>query len=75
VLTRLSCRQFRDNAVWLQLFTLDPDLADFLRSAHLAGRGGAWTLTTLHEKLMKSGARIVRRGRWIRLVRCVRSRV
>ena len=35
MLTRLSCRAFRDDAVRLQLFTLASDLADILRSLAL----------------------------------------
>ena len=39
--TRLSCHAFRDNAVRLQLFALAYNLANFLRSLALPGRGGA----------------------------------
>ena len=59
--TRLSCRAFRDNAVRLQLFALAYNLANFLRS--LVDQVAQWTLTTLREKLVKIGARIVRHGR------------
>ena len=59
----------------LQLFTLAYNLANFLRSLAFLDEAAHWSLTTLREKLMKIGAQIVRHGRWIRLVRCVRSRV
>jgi hypothetical protein len=59
--TRLSCRAFRDNAVRLQLFALAYNLANFLRSLVLPH----WSLTTLREKLVKIGARIVRHGRYV----------
>jgi Transposase DDE domain group 1 len=63
--TRLSCRAFRDNAVRLQLFALAYNLANFLRSLALPGDVARWSLTTLREKLIKIGARIVRHGRYL----------
>ena len=63
--TRLSCRAFRDNAVRLQLFALAYNLANFLRSLVLPDQVAQWSLTTLREKLVKIGARIVRHGRYV----------
>ena len=63
--TRLSCRSFRDNAVRLQLFALAYNLANFLRSLALPREVAQWSLTTLREKLVKIGARIVRHGRYL----------
>ena len=63
--TRLSCRAFRDNAVRLQLFTLAYNLANFLRSLALPREVAQWSLTSLREKLVKIGARIVRHGRYV----------
>src|SRR3954453_23672921 len=63
--TRLSCRAFRDNAVRLQLFALAYNLANFLRSLTLPREVAQWALTTLREKLVKIGARIVRHGRYL----------
>src|SRR3712207_1214739 len=63
--TRLSCRAFRDNAVRLQLFALAYDLANFLRSLALPREVAQWSLTTLRERLVKIGARIVRHGRYV----------
>jgi Transposase DDE domain group 1 len=63
--TRLSCRSFRDNAVRLQLFALAYNLANFLRSLALPSEVAHWSLTTLREKLVKIGARIVRHGRYV----------
>jgi hypothetical protein len=63
--TRLSCRAFRDNAVRLQLFALAYNLANFLRSLALPNEIAQWSLTTLREKLVKIGARIVRHGRYV----------
>ena len=63
--TRLSCRAFRHNAVRLQLFALAYNLAKFLRSLALPEAVAQWSLTTLREKLVKIGARIVRHGRYV----------
>ena len=63
--TRLSCHAFRDNAVRLQLFALAYNLANFLRSLALPQEVEHWSLTTLREKLVKIGARIVRHGRYL----------
>jgi hypothetical protein len=63
--TRLSCRAFRDNAVRLQLFALAYNLANFLRTLALPDAVAQWSLTTLRERLVKIGARIVRHGRYI----------
>ena len=63
--TRLSCRSFQDNAVRLQLFALAYNLANFLRSLALPDEVAHWSLTTLREKLVKIGARIVLHGRYV----------
>ena len=63
--TRLSCHSFRHNAVRLQLFALAYNLANFLRSLALPDPVAQWSLTTLREKLVKIGARIVRHGRYV----------
>ena len=63
--TRLSCRSFQDNAVRLQLFALDYNLANFLRSLALPSDVAHWSLSTFREKLIKIGARIVRHGRYV----------
>ena len=63
--TRLSCHSFRDNAVRLQLHALAYNLANFLRSLALPREVELWSLTTLREKLVKIGARIVRHGRYV----------
>ena len=63
--TRLSCRAFRNNAARLQLLALAYNLANFLRSLALPRKIESWSLTTLREKLVKIGARIVRHGRYV----------
>ena len=49
----------------LQLFALAYNLANFLRSLALPNEAAHWSLTTLREKLVKIGARIVRHGRYV----------
>jgi hypothetical protein len=63
--TRLSCHTFRANAVRLQLFALAYNLANFLRTLALPDEVAPWSLTTLREKLVRIGARIVRHGRYV----------
>jgi hypothetical protein len=62
--TRLSCRIFRDNAARLQLFALAYNLANFLRSLAPRDEVARLSLTTLRERLVKIGARIVRHDRY-----------
>jgi hypothetical protein len=54
---------FRHNAVRLQLFALAYNLANFLRSLVLPAEVAQWSLSTLRERVVKIGARIVRHGR------------
>jgi hypothetical protein len=58
--TRLSCHDFRDNAVWLQLFTLACNVGNFLHKLALPSRISQWTLTTLRGKMIKIGAKVIR---------------
>jgi len=62
--TKLSCHRFRDNAVRLQLFALAYNLGNFMRSLALPDEVSHWSLTTLREKLIKIGAKVVRHGRY-----------
>jgi hypothetical protein len=63
--TKLSCRRFRDNAARLQVFALAYNLANFLRRLVLPKPVRSWTLTTLREKLVKIGAKVVRHSRYV----------
>ncbi len=49
----------------LQLHALAYNLGDFLRTLALPEAVGHWSLTTLREKLIKIGAKVVRHGRHI----------
>jgi len=57
--TKLSCRWFKDNAARLQVFALAYNLANFLRQVVLPKSVRHWSLTTLREKLVKIGAKVV----------------
>jgi hypothetical protein len=61
----ICCRAFRDNAMRLQLFALAYNLANFLRSLVLPNEVAHWSLSTLRERLVKIGARIVRHERYV----------
>ena len=63
--TRLSCRKFRNNEVRLQLHALAYNLANFMRTLALPKEVEHWSLTTLQEKLVKIGAKVVRHGRYV----------
>lgn len=62
---RLSCMRFAANAVRLQLHALAYNLANFLRTLALPEAVKYWSLTTLRDRLVKIGAKIVRYGRSI----------
>jgi hypothetical protein len=51
--------------VRLQLPALAYNLANFMRTLALPEEVEHWSLTTLREKLVKIGARIVRNGRYV----------
>ena len=61
--TRLSCRLFAANAVRLQLHALAYNLGNFLRTLATPEPIQDWSLTSLKEKLIKIGAKIVSHGR------------
>jgi Transposase DDE domain group 1 len=60
---RLSCHQFKDNAVRLALFVLAYNLGNFLRRLVLPKEMARWSLTSLRERLVKIGARLTRHAR------------
>ena len=64
--TRLSCRRFRDNQARLPLFALAYNLANFLRELALPRPVQTWTLTTLREKLITIGAKVVHHPRAVK---------
>jgi hypothetical protein len=63
--TRLSCHDFVDNQVRLQLFALAYNLGNFLRRLALPRKVRHWSLTTLRDKLVKIGAKVVKHSRYV----------
>lgn len=63
--TRLPCRRFAADAVRLQLHALAYNLANFLRTLTLQEVVSHWSMTTLRDRLVEIGAKIVRHGRSI----------
>ena len=63
--TRLSCRTFAANAVRLQLHALAYNLGNFLRTLATPEPIKDWSLTSLREKLIKIGAKVISHGRYV----------
>jgi Transposase DDE domain group 1 len=63
--TRLSCRSFAANAVRLQLHALAYKLGNFLRALATPEPIKDWSLTSLKEKLIKIGAKVISHGRYV----------
>src|SRR5215468_2312864 len=63
--TRLSCRAFAANAVRLQLHALAYNLGNFMRTLATPEPIKDWSLTSLKERLIKIGAKIVSHGRYV----------
>jgi hypothetical protein len=62
--TRLSCRSMKANAVRLQLHALAYNMANFFRTLVLPDEVERWSLTTLREKVVKIGAKVVAHARY-----------
>jgi len=63
--TKLSCHDFVDNQVRLQLFALAYNLGNFLRRLVLPRPMKHWTMTTLRDKLIKIGAKVTAHSRYV----------
>jgi hypothetical protein len=63
-LTRLSCHRFRANEVrlWLSLFAYN--LGNLWRRLALPTPIGKWSLTSLQQRLVKTGGRLIQRARY-----------
>ena len=61
---RPAC-SFVANAVRLQLHALSYNLGNFMRTLAMPKVAKPWSLTSLREKLIKIGAKVVRRGRYV----------
>ena len=62
--TRLSCHRFRSNEVRLQLAVLAYNLGNLWRRLGLPSRIKSWSLTSLQQRLMKTGGRLVKHARY-----------
>ena len=62
--TRVSCSKFRNNEVRLQLHALAYNLANFLRTIATPEAIKSWSLTSLRERLIKTGTRLVKHARY-----------
>ncbi len=62
--TRLSCHRFRANQVRLQLAVLAYNLGNLWRRLGLPRRIKNWSLTSLQQRLMKTGGRLVKHARY-----------
>ena len=63
--TRLSCRTFAANAVRLQLHVLAYNPGNFMRTRAMPNTAQPCSLTSLREKLIKIGAKVVSHGRYV----------
>jgi hypothetical protein len=63
--TRLSCRTFAANAVRLQLHVLAYNMGNFMRTLAMPKTVERWSMTSLREKLIKIGAKVVSHGRYV----------
>ena len=62
--TRLSCHRFRRNEVRLWLSVIAYDLGNLWRRLALPRRIGNWSLTSLQQRLVKTGGRLVKHVRY-----------
>jgi hypothetical protein len=62
---QLSCTTFPANAVRLQLHALAYNLANFPRTLALPTVIADWSPTSLREKVVKIGAKVVAHGRYL----------
>src|SRR5450830_755501 len=63
-MTRLSCHRFRSNEVRLWLSVIAYNLGNLWRRLVLPQRIGTWSLTSLQQRLVKTGGRLVKHARY-----------
>jgi hypothetical protein len=68
-MTRLSCHRFRANEVRLWLSVIAYNLGNLWRRLALPAPIGKWALTSLQQRLVKSGGRLIQHARyyWLQL--------
>ncbi len=62
--TRLSCHRFRGNEVRLWLSVIAYNLGNLWRRLALPNRIRNWSLTSLQQRLVKTGGRLVKHARY-----------
>ena len=62
--TRLSCHRFRANEARLPLSLLAYNLGNLWRRLVLPKRIGTWSLTSLQQRLVKTGGRLIKHARY-----------
>jgi Transposase DDE domain group 1 len=67
-MTRLSCHRFRSNEVRLWLSVLAYNLGNLWRRLVLPRRIDHWSLTSVQQRLVKTGGRLVKHARYYWLV-------
>jgi hypothetical protein len=63
-MTRLSCHRFRSNEVRLWLSVMAYNLGNLWRRLVLPRRIESWLLTSLQQRLVKTGGRLVKHARY-----------
>lgn len=63
-MTRLSCHRFRSNEVRLWLSVIAYNLGNLWRRLGLPLRVGHWSLTSLQQRLLKTGGRVIQHARY-----------
>jgi hypothetical protein len=63
-MTRLSCHRFRSNEVRLWLGLIAYNLGNLWRRLVLPQKVGNWSLTSLQQRLVKTGGRLVKHARY-----------
>jgi Transposase DDE domain group 1 len=63
-MTRLSCHRFRSNQVRLGLSLLAYNLGNLWRRLALPKRIENWSLTSLQQRLVKTGGRLIKHARY-----------
>src|SRR5208337_193129 len=63
-MTRLSCHRFRANEVRLWLSLIAYNLGNLCRRLALPARVDSWSLTSLQQRLVKTGGRLIKHARY-----------
>ena len=63
-MTRVSCHRFRGNEVRLWLSVIAYNLGNLWRRLALPEKIESWSLTSLQQRLVKTGGRLVKHARY-----------